>query len=697
MPRAVILTALQIEYVAVYQHLRDVKEEVYKGTVYERGYFDHWSVGIAEIGSGNAIAATQAERAIEHFKPDVILFVGVAGGIKNVDLGDVVVSRKVYNSETECLLPNYWLEQRAMAEAKKKDWLRRLVRVQKNSNFNTGTFNRFRELITLITHWYHPYDTPETEYKVLVAPISTESFTQGGNHKDAVAVDSAGVGLLTAARENTRVEAIVVRGISHLIGEQAAPNAPTSELLAANNASAFAFELLAKYKPKPLTTSQRFLTFSMVLSLSILTIYILYKPIKTTGALQSWDLALFDKAMQLRRSNHGQDEEIVVVEINQEGVNKNTDDCKNLPDKDLLDLLKNVLSDKPKSVLLSIYRGAVTSCGQETERKKIIDLINKHKNVVTVFGSGNEGKNKIYQHLKGISNYDQIKIFDFLPDKENESDQGVYRRGVTEFDSGDYMHEATLKNYPAYRKEEKFSFYENAPYYVARQFLGKNPEDIKNLTITQSKINGKIEGYGGYQKNDDMTCLEGIVCTYLERMTLINFRAGDKPFYTVKYNENISPGMIAGKIVIIGYSQDVNIVGVKLNTSIGNMSRAMLAAHMISEIKEHYRSSRPLIKAAPDGLENSHLFVLAPLIFLSYWLIEKIFAKDSISIIDVIITFFVVAISLSMTFAIMIFSLTQGIWISSIISISIVYAVVWNGTPFVYHIVCDSIKKLRNQ
>jgi nucleoside phosphorylase len=53
--------------------------------VYEQGVFAGegfaWEVGAGS--AGNAGAAIEAERAIGHFKPDVLLFVGIAGGLKD--------------------------------------------------------------------------------------------------------------------------------------------------------------------------------------------------------------------------------------------------------------------------------------------------------------------------------------------------------------------------------------------------------------------------------------------------------------------------------------------------------------------------------------------------------------------------------------------------------------------------------------
>src|SRR6266568_1706158 len=100
--RAVILTALPVEYSSVRSHLTRITEDVHqRGTVYEVGTFEtgrtSWSVGMCQVRAGNANAALEAERAIEHFHPNIVLFVGVAGGLKEVRLGDVVAADRVYN------------------------------------------------------------------------------------------------------------------------------------------------------------------------------------------------------------------------------------------------------------------------------------------------------------------------------------------------------------------------------------------------------------------------------------------------------------------------------------------------------------------------------------------------------------------------------------------------------------------------
>jgi nucleoside phosphorylase len=247
MPRAVILTALSVEYLAVRAHLDELREEVHsQGTVYERGRFlaegQCWDVGIVEVGPGNPGSAVEAERAIAYFSPDVIFFVGVAGGIKDVRIGDVVAATEVYSyefgkaGETFQTRPksrdaDYGLEQRARAEARKGDWLKRLAKVSDPAP--------------------RVFVGPIAAGEKVIASRQSEVFQLLRSHyEDAIAVEMEGFGFLSAVRGHKQVDAIVIRGISDLIDGKAEADGEGSQEIAACHASAFTFQMLSKLGEK---------------------------------------------------------------------------------------------------------------------------------------------------------------------------------------------------------------------------------------------------------------------------------------------------------------------------------------------------------------------------------------------------------------------------------------------------------------
>lgn len=243
--QAVILTAGQLEWNAVCSHLTNPQEVRHaEGTVYQTGLFSaaegNWEVAVVETGTGNTIAGVETERAIAFFQPEVILCVGLAGGLKDVAIGDVVVSSKIYgidggkdHKDFLELRPHvsnasYRLEQRARADSRSKNWLIRI-----NSEKAPSPEPRVH---------LGPFAASE---KIVASKRAETAKLIREKYGDALAVEMEGRGVLEAVRAN-HSEAIVIRGISNLLDDKNAAEKDGSKILAASHAAAFAFELLAK-------------------------------------------------------------------------------------------------------------------------------------------------------------------------------------------------------------------------------------------------------------------------------------------------------------------------------------------------------------------------------------------------------------------------------------------------------------------
>jgi nucleoside phosphorylase len=257
LPCAVILTALQVEARAVLEHLDEPSTEYdHVETAYSCGTFsvgdNRWKVAVAECGPGNQRAGDVATHAVIHFRPALVLFVGVAGSLKtDVPLGDVVASTKVYNYHSgkaeKDFLPrpaventSYSMEQLARLVARTGAWLKRIRR----------------------RHPDRP-DDPAVHVGPIAAGEQVDADERSHTHKlikrfcgDALAVEMEGYGTLAATRIS-KVEAIIVRAISDNVVDKAQCDGKGWQPVAAHYASAFAFELLANYQVGQGTLSQR--------------------------------------------------------------------------------------------------------------------------------------------------------------------------------------------------------------------------------------------------------------------------------------------------------------------------------------------------------------------------------------------------------------------------------------------------------
>jgi nucleoside phosphorylase len=230
----VILTALEVEFEAVRNHLTEPQEDRHRrGSIYEVGTYQgkklSFRVVLKEIGPRNTGAAAEIERAIEQYEPDYVLFVGVAGGIKDVSVGDVVCASKVYGYESG-KETSKGFRPRPVAFVPSAALLER-SRAVKRAHNRAGSAFRIHE------------GAIAAGDKVVASSRSATAQLIRANYGDALAIAMEELGFLEGAHKSN-AEAMIIRGISDLLDGKSRSDKTGSQKLASENAALVAFRLL---------------------------------------------------------------------------------------------------------------------------------------------------------------------------------------------------------------------------------------------------------------------------------------------------------------------------------------------------------------------------------------------------------------------------------------------------------------------
>ncbi|MEU4741030.1 5'-methylthioadenosine/S-adenosylhomocysteine nucleosidase [Actinosynnema sp. NPDC023658] len=256
----VILTALHLEYDAVLAHLTDLSTRRHgAGTLFEVGVLARQPscrIAVAATGMGNLTAATLTERAAVEFAPTAMVFVGIAGALRDrLTLGDVVVGTRVYayhgglsRDEEFRSRPRAWdiahaIEQVAGRISRDDRWFRALPD-------------------------HGGADAPAVHFGPIAAgDVLLDSRTSDParhlqhHYNDAVAVEMESAGFALAGHLNNGIPTATIRAISdHADGGKYEADGSGSQQLAARNAAAFAVAVAAMldaHDPGPRDTGSR--------------------------------------------------------------------------------------------------------------------------------------------------------------------------------------------------------------------------------------------------------------------------------------------------------------------------------------------------------------------------------------------------------------------------------------------------------
>lgn len=242
-----ILTALEVERLAIEHYLNNIEPVLHPetGTDYTKGTYRcndrNLDVIVARTDQTNVNAAIETERAIANFKPEYVFFAGVAGGLKDVEVGDIIIGRDVYGfergkAEESNFKPrpqfgasSYDLERLAGQHAKSIAWKQTSEALQ-NPDFapiirtHTGTIASGEKIDASIDSNLHQF------------------LKQNASH--ALGIEMEGLGFLEVCRMRPLVKTLLLRGISDLVDGKSHMDGRGSQFYASANVAAFLFGLL---------------------------------------------------------------------------------------------------------------------------------------------------------------------------------------------------------------------------------------------------------------------------------------------------------------------------------------------------------------------------------------------------------------------------------------------------------------------
>jgi len=235
-----ILTPLPLEYEAVSRHLTDKKSIVKEGAAYEIGRFKgrhhDYEVVVREPGMKNVDMALAAERAIQHWQPQIALLIGIAGGIKDLKIGDVAIAKSAFNYDSGKESDNGFLP-RPVEYTFSEELLAYAQVVQRSDHWKKRTTDGASNASVLIA-------SVAAGDKV-VAAVNNSTFQrieQFLSHTKFLEMEAAGFGL--AIQRHRNIHALVIRGISDLCAGKGETDKGNWQVVAAERAAAVGFELL---------------------------------------------------------------------------------------------------------------------------------------------------------------------------------------------------------------------------------------------------------------------------------------------------------------------------------------------------------------------------------------------------------------------------------------------------------------------
>lgn len=237
------LTPLSLEYEAVNRYLNGPRETIFHDqAAYEQGTFagkyHNYKVVVREPGMKNVDMALATDKAIKRFNPQIVLLIGIAGGVKDVRIGDVLVANKVYGYESGKEDADGF-KARPAVESFSGELLARAQVLGRHDNWKKHTADGAPGARIFIG--------PIAAGDKVVAGVNNPTFQRIKLHyNDTLGLEMEAYGFGTALQYHRLVHGLVIRGISDLCEGKAETDKQNWQAVAAERAAAAGFELLSE-------------------------------------------------------------------------------------------------------------------------------------------------------------------------------------------------------------------------------------------------------------------------------------------------------------------------------------------------------------------------------------------------------------------------------------------------------------------
>ncbi|MEM7039424.1 MAG: 5'-methylthioadenosine/S-adenosylhomocysteine nucleosidase [Bacteroidota bacterium] len=244
MKKYLILTALELERKAVLQLLTQTHPLVHPETKtrYMEGQWNGVKVTVGRTRATNVNSAAETERAVAFLKPDYVFYLGVAGGLKDVKICDIVIGEDVYGYERGKAAeggfrprPQFGKSSYELCEAIATFQYAESWQLLQPTMYN----ERYQGPVEVFT------GTIAAGEKVDASETSDLHQFLAQNCSHALAIEMEGLGFLSAMHARQGHEALLVRGISDLVEKKSESDNEGNQHLAANIVAHFVLEFIA--------------------------------------------------------------------------------------------------------------------------------------------------------------------------------------------------------------------------------------------------------------------------------------------------------------------------------------------------------------------------------------------------------------------------------------------------------------------